>query len=176
MTSREVPPDKAIAILEEGQRELTQLIDAMPPQALERSVGIGDWSVKDLLGHIATWEELAVLTFEEWTLRKPLTVQKIIGTHGGVDKFNAEETERHRTSGTNEVLERAAKVHSELLAKIDSVDADVWNEAPYFETKRPPKSFGGTIGAITGGKLRGDFGHAFDHLGELRTLAESSSA
>jgi hypothetical protein len=175
MSSEPLSPEEALAILEEGQSEMLNLLEAIPKENLDNPLGSGDWSIKDLVGHIASWEELAVKALREWRERKPLTVQGIVDVQGGVDSFNAAEVRRHRKASAEEVLERESTIHQELLSEISAVDLDVWAEPPYYETKRP-KTLGGTVGAITGGKTRGDFGHVFDHIDDLRSYLEASRA
>src|SRR5688500_1269182 len=98
--------EEAIAVLEEGHREMMKIVAAIPKDSLDQPGAIGDWSIKDLIGHIATWEELALRTIEEWNDRQPPTVEEIIGVQGGVDRFNALEIEKHRQSTAAETLER----------------------------------------------------------------------
>jgi hypothetical protein len=171
-SSKDFSPEQGMAVLKEGQRELLKLLNAIPKEELDSNLGTGEWSVKDLVGHIASWEEVALKALREWRERKPLTAQGIVGVQGGVDSFNATEVETYRKSSAEEVLGRASKIHQDLLSEISAVDLDLWAEEPYYETKRP-RTLGGTVGAITGGKARGDFGHVFDHIEDLRSYLES---
>lgn len=175
MSSETLSPEEALAILEEGQNKILNLLEAIPKKDLDKPLGTGEWSIKDLVGHVASWEELAVKALREWRERKPLTVQGIVGVQGGVDSFNADEVEKHRESSAEDALERASTVHQELLSEISAVDRNVWLEPPYYETKRP-RTLGGTVGAITGGKARGDFGHVFDHIDDLQSYLEATRA
>lgn len=170
MSSETLSPEEALAILEEGQRKMLNLLEGIPNESLDNPLGTGEWSIKDLVGHIASWEELAVKALREWRERKPLSVEGIVGVQGGVDSFNADEVEKHRNSSAEEVFERASTIHQELLSEVSAVDPDIWLEPPYYETKRP-RTLGGTVGAITGGKARGDFGHVFDHIDDLQSFS-----
>ena len=167
MSSETLSPEEAIAILKEGHSKMLTLLEAIPKKDLERPLGTGEWSIKDLVGHIASWEELAIKALREWRERKPLTVHGIVGVQGGVDSFNSDEVDKHRKESAEEVLERASTVHQKLLSEISAVDPDMWVDPPYYETKRP-RTLGGTVGAITGGKARGDFGHVFDHIDDFQ--------
>ena len=47
----------ALATLDEGQQTLLTLLGQLDDEALTRAGTIGgDWSAKDLLGHLAFWE------------------------------------------------------------------------------------------------------------------------
>ena len=50
--------DEAVAELEDGQRRIDQLLQGLSEEDLIRpaTIGGGDWSAKDLIGHVATWE------------------------------------------------------------------------------------------------------------------------
>lgn len=79
---------------------------------------VGDWSVKDLLAHVTTWEE-------ETLKHLPLIVRggvplRYSQTHGGVDAFNAEMTERKRGLTLSEVLGRLDETHRRLIAYVES--------------------------------------------------------
>lgn len=69
MSARE--RDEAIGIVEGGQLALARLLDRLDAEAMTRpaTIGGGDWSAKDLLSHIAYWEELAVDTLTAWRCR-----------------------------------------------------------------------------------------------------------
>src|SRR3954462_4314502 len=55
---------EAAAILEEGQTSVARLAARVPEEEAVRrnAIGGGEWSLKDLLGHLAHWEELALET------------------------------------------------------------------------------------------------------------------
>lgn len=85
-----------------------------------------DWSVKDILAHVTTWEEEA-LKFLPLILaggRPPrYSVQ-----YGGIDAFNAQMHERKRGLSVSEVLSRLEEVHRRLI--------DLVREAPDEEIVR----------------------------------------
>ena len=73
---------------------------------------VGDWSVRDILGHVTTWEEEALkslpLILEG---RKP---PKYSVLYGGIDAFNAQESERKRGLPLVEVLSQLETTHGRL--------------------------------------------------------------
>ena len=60
----EVRRQEALATLAEGDAALGALFAQLSSDQLiePATIGGGDWSAKDLLGHIAFWEELAAQT------------------------------------------------------------------------------------------------------------------
>jgi hypothetical protein len=79
---------------------------------------VGDWSVKDILAHIATWEEEAL---------KYLPVIIAGGkppryaSYGGIDAFNARMTETKRHLSLVTVQQQLEETHSQLITYLRQV-------------------------------------------------------
>ena len=65
-TSREAPVDvhALLARIDEAWRELFAALDDIPEERLSDPGVIGDWSLKDLFGHLAFWDGHAVEEIE----------------------------------------------------------------------------------------------------------------
>src|SRR4051812_26237525 len=76
-----------------------------------------DWSVKDILAHVATWEEEALKQLPVILDggRPPRYVM-----YGGIDAFNAQMTERKRSLSLSEVRRHLDGTHSRLVNLIRS--------------------------------------------------------
>jgi hypothetical protein len=78
----------------------------------------GDWSVKDVLAHVSTWEEEALkylpLIAEGGTPPR-------YASYGGLDAFNAQMTEARRAMSLAEVLRHLDETHSRLIAYLEYV-------------------------------------------------------
>ena len=91
------------------------------PELLDPGV-TGAWSVRDIIAHVTTWEEEAlkhlplVLTGE-----KPPRYSTM---YGGIDAFNARETERKRSLPLAEVLRQSDVVHGRLVDFVANVAED----------------------------------------------------
>jgi hypothetical protein len=81
----------------------------------------GDWSVKDILAHVTTWEEEALkhlpLIIEGG--RPPRYV-----TFGGIDAFNAQMTEQKRSLSLADVRRQLDDTHRRLIDFIEGVTED----------------------------------------------------
>ena len=81
----------------------------------------GDWSVRDILAHVTTWEEEALKYL-------PLIAQggrpPRYATYGGIDAFNARMTEQKRSLSLSEVLRQLDETHSRLIDLVQSAPAD----------------------------------------------------
>ncbi len=166
----------ALATLEEGHSEIESLLARLSADEMIRPATIGgDWSAKDLLGHIAFWEELALETVAAWpTYQQPSVLATFGGGSATVDAANARNQEITARQSLAEVRERAGATHARLLTAIRRLSAAEWRARPSFPTPRPKDTLASSLGAVLGAPRR-PFGHAFAHLDDLRTYVESVS-
>jgi hypothetical protein len=79
----------------------------------------GDWSVKDTLAHVTTWEEEALRHLP--TVLAGGHPPRYAHTHGGIDAFNAQMTERNRALSLADVRRQMDETHRRLIAYIERV-------------------------------------------------------
>lgn len=76
----------------------------------------GDWSVKDILAHVTTWEEEALHHLPGILEgRRPPRYSVL---YGGIDAFNALKTEENRRRSLPEVLTRLDETHARLVVYV----------------------------------------------------------
>jgi hypothetical protein len=83
---------------------------------------MGEWSVKDILAHVTTWEEEALKYL-------PLIIQggktpRYSTQYGGVDAFNARMSEQKRELTLTEVLRQLHEVHDRLVKYAETVSTE----------------------------------------------------
>jgi hypothetical protein len=103
--------EKAWATLQESYTGLSD------PQLMEPGV-MGEWSVKDILAHVTTWEEEA-LKYLPLILtggRPPRYIQ-----YGGIDAFNAQMAEQKWETALSEILRQLDETHRRLIDYLQSV-------------------------------------------------------
>lgn len=166
---------EAIAILEEGHARLDALFARLSEAVMERpkTIGGGDWSAKDLLGHVAFWEELAADVIEAHRTRRQPRVAAVFSGDGGVDRANAEDHASNAAMPLADVRARAARAHHALVEAIRSLSDDEWAALPTFETPRQVP-LGDRVGGVTGGPNNGQFNHAWAHLDDLEAYVNST--
>jgi hypothetical protein len=86
-------------------------------QLLEPGV-MGDWSVKEILAHVTTWEEEALKCLPLIVNgEKPPRYVK----YGGIDAFNAQMAEQKRSLALAEVLSQLDETHRRLISYIQNL-------------------------------------------------------
>ncbi|MGD0204949.1 MAG: DinB family protein [Dehalococcoidia bacterium] len=55
--------EEVYSLLQDAHKELLGAIDGLTPEQMAVPV-VGDWSVKDILAHIVSWEEYTLLDFQ----------------------------------------------------------------------------------------------------------------
>ena len=97
-------------------------------QMMEPGV-VGNWSVKDILAHVTTWEEesLKYLPLIITGGRPPRYIQ-----YGGIDAFNAQMAEQKRGLALAGVLRQLDETHRRLIDYIRSVPEEHFTrETPF---------------------------------------------
>jgi hypothetical protein len=89
----------------------------------------GDWSVRDILAHVTTWEEEALKQLPVILEggRPPRYI-----TYGGIDAFNAQMTEKKRSFSLSEVLRQLDEIHGRLIDFIQGVPEDQFKSETRF--------------------------------------------
>jgi len=98
------------------------------PQLMEPGV-MGEWSVKDILAHVTTWEEEA-LSYLPLILigGRPPRYTK----YGGIDAFNAKMAEQNRAMELSDVLRQLDETHHRLIDYLQSVPEEHFTrETPF---------------------------------------------
>ena len=137
----------------EGRWEvLQQTMQGLPEKAVMEPGVVGRWSVKDLMGHVTTWEREA-LTHLPTIMRGMRTPR-----YGGVDPFNARESAKKQGFPLDEIRRQMADAHEELLAFL----ADVPEE--HFATETRFR-----------GRLRLDtYGHYGEHASQIAAWRQAN--
>jgi hypothetical protein len=84
-------------------------------ELLESGV-VGDWSVRDIIAHVTTWEEEA-LKYLPLIMRGGRAPRYSV-SYGGINAFNRLMTERKQGLAISEVLKEQEEVHRRLVAFI----------------------------------------------------------
>ncbi len=126
---KKLDPPGLLARVDESWAPFKAAVDALPPAALERETVAG-WTAKELLSHIAFWDEAAVGAIVGMMRRQPMPPGWGFGSGyapepGGqwptADVHNAREAEWARSQPTSAVLARLERAHTGLVEVLSTV-------------------------------------------------------
>lgn len=149
-----------LAVAEEGWTRLDDAVAGLDDAAWMEPGVLEQWSVKDLVGHVTAWDDMALSHIEE--LRHGEEPDGSGGT--GVDAFNAAQAERRRDWTPAQVRAEAARTRQNLRAALLSLSDTEWaTPVGAGEDRRP-------LGDRLGGALNGPAGpgtHAAEHAAHI---------
>jgi hypothetical protein len=152
----------ALAELGRTRAELLAAISGLDEAALDRKGVIGDWSIKNVLAHIAAWEAWVVEALPP-RMTTGATPEDFRQRVADEDRFNAEEVAEREELTPDEQLMELERTRAELLAYLRGLDAAA------LERKHPWDSWEGTLPEYLLVALRD---HEAEHVEALRPAAE----
>ena len=160
---------EAIRVLEEGRARIDELLDRLPKAAMTtHGVGGGTWSPKDLIGHLASWEEYALDALAAWDKGERAPIDDLQFTLS-TSALNDQAVQRKAGWSLAKMRRDADAVHEELVAAIHSMSDARWR-GPV--TPRGRKPLGTRLGAILIGSGEAPFAHDAAHVKSLASFVE----
>jgi hypothetical protein len=162
--------EQALAALAAGRAALEALLGRLSDQELTQpaTIGGGDWSAKDLLGHLAFWEEQALQALTDWQAgRRPAIEAVGAGGQQAIDALNARNQAVTAQQSVAAVRARASAAHRALLAALGGLSDDDWRAPAAYPNPRWPV-LADCLGSVLGGEPARPFGHGDDHLPDLQ--------
>lgn len=108
-----------IARLEKAWRDFQESYAGLSDSQMITSRVTGDWSVRDILAHVTTWEQEALCHLP--TILNGGRPPRYSVTHGGINGFNRTMTEQKRGFTLMEVRRDLEEIHRRLISFIESV-------------------------------------------------------
>ena len=108
--------------LEKAWKALNDSYAGLSPSEMTQPGVTGDWSVKDILAHVTTWEEEALQHLPPILNggRPPRYSVK----YGGINAFNAQMTASKRSLSLSEILQQSEETHRRLVEFIQGIPGD----------------------------------------------------
>ena len=143
--------------IQKGRADFEAALSKLSPEQMTAPGAMGEWSIKDILGHISMWEsQLVTILYAIELGATPQTFH----TQAKVDQANAESYAEQRDRPLDRVLADFHGVHKQLLKRLDAV-----KESDLFD----PKRFKWTEGEPLAKLVTGD---TFEHYAEHRSAIE----
>lgn len=130
--------EKVLKQLDAAWTALKASYAGLPEEALLEAGVAGEWSVRDILVHITTWEEEAIAHLP--AIAAGGRAPRYSVTYGGLDAFNALRMEQKRTLALADVLRQLDETHQWLLDYVQSAPDELfasgtrWRRRLYLDT------------------------------------------
>jgi len=148
----------ALAELGSTRDALLAAIAGLDEATLDRKGGVGDWSIKNVLAHIAAWEAWVVEALPA-RMTTGTTPEDFRQRAEDEDRFNAEEVAEREELTPDEQLMELERTRAELLAYLRGLDAAA------LERTHPWDTWEGTLPEYLLAALRD---HEAEHAETLR--------
>ena len=140
--------ERLLTKIESNWITLMESFAGLTDNMLLESGAVGQWSVRDVLAHISTWEEEAIKVFPLILEGMPIPLYR---QYGGIVAFNAREQKRKQHLSLEQVKDELAVTHQRLLRILTETPESVLSS-----NKRLAK------------RLRYDtYGHYREHTGQI---------
>ena len=98
--------------------EFRKACHGLSEAAMQEPGVVGEWSVRDLMDHLANWEEETMVALDLiMEGKRPVRYADL----GGIDAFNDSRWREHRRLSLLEVQHRSTDVHARLVAFLATV-------------------------------------------------------
>lgn len=112
----------ATDILKYGQQTVLQTIDGFPETAWETAGACGVWSVKDIIAHLASYEQVLVDILTTFTGGGPTPALNTFLELG--DRFNDNEVSRRKEKTIQGVLSEFNEAYSQVMSLIANIPSE----------------------------------------------------
>ena len=114
----------ALKILNRGHQNLLDVIKDLPSQAWTDGFVTGSWTVRDVVDHIAIYEEMQVEAFEKFINPNALTPLHDEKAQGTFLEFNAQQSEKDKDKTGSEVFKRYTDGFTKLEQIVKNFSAE----------------------------------------------------
>lgn len=122
-----------ILTLEKAWTEFKESYLGLSEAQIQQPDVVGEWSIKDIIGHVTTWEEEALKALALILQGEKLPRYKDL--YGGLNKFNALMTEKKHVLSLSEILEQSEFTHKKLLAYISNAPEEMFKTETRFRRR-----------------------------------------
>ena len=101
---------KVLNNIKAGWMSLQSILDFVPDGNMENPGVIDGWSVKDIIGHITTWEDIIIDI-----IRAKLSNREYIRPYEDLNDFNVHQVEMKKSLSLEEIKDKFLKSHEDLI-------------------------------------------------------------
>ena len=118
----------AVDIMRNGHGTVLEVVDGLASSHWQTPGVCGEWSVKDLIAHLASYEWMLVEVLDDLVNGGAVT-PTLDRFRDGPASFNDIEVAKRRDDSVGEVLAEYKNVYEEVMALAERVPAGAWTQA-----------------------------------------------
>lgn len=116
---------KIVDDLKQSHVDLLEAIDGLDSVVMEKKNAVGDWSIRDIILHIAMWEGEVLKALAVWRLGHRID-WSYVGEEETILKFNDFWIEAMKHLSAEKVVQMFNLTHSAIVAEISSIPENIW--------------------------------------------------
>lgn len=160
----------ALRMLRQSREHTLDLLERIPRGGFTRpGLGGGEWSPKDLVGHLSSWEEYGLDALAAWERGERAPIDDLQFTVS-TSRINGQNVDRKAPWPVSKVRRESQRTHAELLEAIERLTDARWRKPA---APRGRKPLGLRLGGILGGP-GGPFRHDEAHHPSLLMFVEGT--
>lgn len=115
MPTRKKNKAELLEYLTQGRARLLSAIEGLGEEEMTISGVVGDWSVKEVLAHIAAWDKESKAVIERAISQEQPKFDYTISGRRGFAKWNAQEVEKRRAMSVGQILAEMEEAREGLI-------------------------------------------------------------
>lgn len=128
MTDQTTGKAAALQEIEDQWRQLLDSVNALPQEDLPRPGAVGHWSVRDMIGHVATWDRELVKVVDRYIASDEKTDY---GDDKTVDNYNETEVRRQQGLTLSQLWDEVHQCHRQLMEFLQGLSEESFDPATY---------------------------------------------
>lgn len=133
--------DEAIHELRAGRKELQDTLIGLSEEDFLRSKAIDKWTLKDLIAHIASWDEEMVRVLQAFSMQAEPMFTYAISERNGFAVWNDEQVAMRRERTVNEIMGEFESARRDLIQVIEGLTDPVLNRSRMTSWGKPATGF-----------------------------------
>jgi hypothetical protein len=130
--AKEKSKEEILRRLQNEREKLEQTLMTLSPQTINTKQVVGEWTIKDVLAHLADWEEHMLIWMQAGRSGDPVEHPDPGLTWKELKKFNQRVYERHCIQSLEEVMAYFHNVHKRFMTMVsDMPDEELFTPGKY---------------------------------------------
>ncbi len=117
--------DEAVVRLRAARREFLETLAGINPEEMERPNAIQKWSLKDLLGHIAAWDEETLRVAQAFAMQPEPHYSYSVSPRNDFAAWNQEQVEARKDRSLQEIRREFDNARRDLIQVIEGMTDQV---------------------------------------------------